>query len=468
MARTTNELVSITDVAQWKMRRDFELSTMATDALWVQGWMEKLRHVVIVEGRRPEEVSIEPGAVSDPINKGRPSEQLTVACSQFTSLVSTSLNRELRIGCEAAQLGAIATLLSLAKEHSLNLEVTADHPTGKALTRSLMPDGSQRFDFIIATVAPTILEASSDFARHYQVLRIPHKEELLFLRKRDDKNTLTQRDVTTERLRRTIKSLPIYVVRNTSGHASVLGGSHPLRYLDEGHQLINCAITLPENAWIAVWEPIASWLLSKDKYRLEPIGETDLHPIALYSSRNFEENKTSQELRKQFNDIFWLQWSQLLGNPDSGWNYLLHNIPEGFRKQFGDFFNRQEFTDYDQYATCKYRVLSQPHEVERSKAVHNEDYTMVNWFGTEYTFALGVQSQVVEVLWKEWENTGLGLHQQTIRNHVDAEKDNFKITTAFRGHPAMRKMIQKRGDGRYQLCEPDADGKERKTFSKKS
>ena len=122
-------------------------------------------------------------------------------------------------------------------------------------------------------------------------------------------------------------------------------------------------------------------------------------------------------------------------NPDSGWNYLLHNIPEGFRKQFGDFFNRQEFTDYDQYATGKYRVLSQPHEVEWSKAVHNADYTMVNWFGTEYTFALGVQSQVVEVLWKEWENTGLGLHQQTIREHVDAEKDNFKMTTAFRNNP---------------------------------
>nr|MBP8305149.1 hypothetical protein [Phycisphaerae bacterium] len=84
------------------------------------------------------------------------------------------------------------------------------------------------------------------------------------------------------------------------------------------------------------------------------------------------------------------------------------------------------------------------------------DFTMVNWYGDEYTFSLGIQSRAVGVLWGEWEKTGLGLHQQTIRGEVDAERDNFRMDTAFRGHPAFTTMIQKRGDGRYTLCPPAA------------
>lgn len=465
MARTTNDLVSIADVARWKMRRDFELSTMATDAPWVQGWAEKLRHVVRVEGRQPDEVSIEPGAVSDPVKTDRQLEDMTAECSRLASLVKASSKQKVRICCEAAQLGAITTLISLAAEHSLNLEIIADHPTGKALIQSVPPS----FDFIVATVAPTILEASSEFSRHYQVLRILHKEELRFLRKRHNEKTSGQQSVATERDHRMLTSPPIYVVRNTSGHASVLGGNHPLRYLDEGHQLINYAITLPKNAWIAVWEPVASWLLSRQEFGLEPTGETDLHPIALFSNWQFEESKTAQDIRGRFNDLFWLQWSTLIRHPDQGWNYLSHAIPEGFCKQFGDHFDRLTFADYDKYAIGKHRLTASRYEVEtKPKAVHSEDYTFVNWFGTKYTFAIGVQSQVVEVLWKEWKATGLGLHQQTIRNRVDAENDNFKMTNAFRNHSAMGKMIKMRGDGRYQLCEPDADGKERKNVSKKS
>jgi hypothetical protein len=88
-----------------------------------------------------------------------------------------------------------------------------------------------------------------------------------------------------------------------------------------------------------------------------------------------------------------------------------------------------------------------------NQAIHNADYTMVNWFGTEYHFALGVQSQVVRVLWEEWEHTQLGLHQETIREKIDAARDSFRVDLAFRNHPALGKMIRRCGDGCYKLSE---------------
>jgi hypothetical protein len=90
----------------------------------------------------------------------------------------------------------------------------------------------------------------------------------------------------------------------------------------------------------------------------------------------------------------------------------------------------------------------------KTNAVHNADFTMVVWYGTEYSFALGVQSSSVGVLWEEWEKSGLGLHQETIRESIDAERDNFRMDTAFRNHPAWGTMIHRCGDGRYQLAPP--------------
>lgn len=87
-------------------------------------------------------------------------------------------------------------------------------------------------------------------------------------------------------------------------------------------------------------------------------------------------------------------------------------------------------------------------------AVHNGDFTMVNWYGTECTFALGVQSSAVAALWTEWEKTGLGLHQGTIREAIDEERDSFRMDTAFRNHLAFGSMIQRCGDGRYRLAPP--------------
>jgi len=88
------------------------------------------------------------------------------------------------------------------------------------------------------------------------------------------------------------------------------------------------------------------------------------------------------------------------------------------------------------------------------KAIHSSDYTFVNWFGTEYTFALGVQSSAVKALLQEWERSGLGLHQDTIREAVDPERDSFRMDIAFRNHRAFGTMIQRCGDGRFKLAPP--------------
>lgn len=88
------------------------------------------------------------------------------------------------------------------------------------------------------------------------------------------------------------------------------------------------------------------------------------------------------------------------------------------------------------------------------QAIHSADFTYVSWRGTEYTFALGVQSTTVKALWQEHERTGLGLHQETIRKEVDPERDNFRLDKVFRGHPAFGAMIQSGGDGRFRLVPP--------------
>jgi hypothetical protein len=98
--------------------------------------------------------------------------------------------------------------------------------------------------------------------------------------------------------------------------------------------------------------------------------------------------------------------------------------------------------------------ISHP-EPQTTKPVHSEDFTFVSWYGAEYTFALGVQSSAVRALWQEWEKTGLGLHQETIRNAIDVERDSFRMDTAFCGHVAFGAMIQRCGDGKYRL-NPDS------------
>jgi hypothetical protein len=87
---------------------------------------------------------------------------------------------------------------------------------------------------------------------------------------------------------------------------------------------------------------------------------------------------------------------------------------------------------------------------------HSEDFTMVRWFGVEYSFSLGLQASAVAALWREWEKNGLGLHQETIRHAIDEERDTFRMDATFRNHPAFGVMIRPCGDGRYRLTPPDA------------
>ncbi len=90
--------------------------------------------------------------------------------------------------------------------------------------------------------------------------------------------------------------------------------------------------------------------------------------------------------------------------------------------------------------------------------VHNDDFTMVRWFGVEYHFSLGLQASAVAALWREWEKNGLGLHQETIRHAIDEERDTFRMDATFRNHPAFGVMIRPCGDGRYRLARPEPGG----------
>lgn len=113
-------------------------------------------------------------------------------------------------------------------------------------------------------------------------------------------------------------------------------------------------------------------------------------------------------------------------------------------------------------------LFGPPDDPRRNRNTHNADFTMVVWCGVEYHFAIGVQASAVKALWEEWERSGLGLHQQTIRNAVDAERDNFRIDTVFRNHPAFKTMIQRCGDGRYKLAKPDPSANPAKPKRKKN
>jgi hypothetical protein len=101
-------------------------------------------------------------------------------------------------------------------------------------------------------------------------------------------------------------------------------------------------------------------------------------------------------------------------------------------------------------------------------ATHSTDFTTVTWYGTEYTFALGVQSAAVKALWEEWQKTGLGLHQSTICKAVDAERDSFRMDKAFRGNRALGTMIRSVGDGKYRLMKPTEPPPKPTTKKKKS
>jgi hypothetical protein len=141
-------------------------------------------------------------------------------------------------------------------------------------------------------------------------------------------------------------------------------------------------------------------------------------------------------------------------------------------KPYAEMISQQAAANAKQELTNELPVQSaQPLQQQKSPIAptmptHSSDFTSVDWFGTEYTFALGIRSSVIKVLWEEWQRSGHGLHQQTIRDLVDAERDNFRMDTAFRNHPALGSMIQKCGDGRYKLVAPADINSNRRTNTK--
>lgn len=94
--------------------------------------------------------------------------------------------------------------------------------------------------------------------------------------------------------------------------------------------------------------------------------------------------------------------------------------------------------------------------VEPAQRTHSDDFTMVKWDETEYIFSPGLQAGAMKALWRAYETTGLGLHQETIRESIDAERDHFRLSNVFRDHPAYGVIIQSCGEGIYRLGKPDA------------
>ncbi len=202
-----------------------------------------------------------------------------------------------------------------------------------------------------------------------------------------------------------------------------------------------------------LWKP-PLWGLNRDN-TLEKISQEDfLSPISLYRRGSEIKPKVIEAFSRLFISKWESSYTAWKANPTEAFNQFKALIEKwGQTKPFFHSFRLAAGAGRD---------------VELPKAAHSTDYTMVDWFGQRYTFALGVQSQVVKILWKEWQATGLGLHQQTIRELVDDQKDNFRMTTAFRNHPALGKMIQGRGDGRYQLCSPVTGSEKSKHLPKKA
>jgi|GEM_PF-5113877 len=357
MPHKITEFRAIAALAKWKMLRDFKLSVGGDDLIWVQDWVNKLRAFVASLGRDPEEVVIETLAVANPMETDELPQKPGDGRANMSRLIKSFKKKPLRICCEGTQTGAFSVLASLAADHSLNLDINASFPTGKAISRVLESDDPPHFDFIVMTLAPTALEAASKFAMNYRVLRVLHKEEQAFLQKRQRAIKGKTRS-TPEAVDPKPNDPPLlYLVRNTSAHASVLGEKRRHRYLDNVAQLINTAISLPEDAQVAVWEPVAAWLLSKPHYRLMEVGSRILHPIALFCNREFDRTESQRGTREDFNDIVWRQWSRFQNTPEQGWAHVVRNMPEGFCKQFGDHFTPQEFIDFEEYRRPSRRIL---------------------------------------------------------------------------------------------------------------
>lgn len=93
---------------------------------------------------------------------------------------------------------------------------------------------------------------------------------------------------------------------------------------------------------------------------------------------------------------------------------------------------------------------------------HTADFRSVRWFGVRFTFSL-TQASAIEILWKAWENSELGVSQKVIGEAIDSASHSFRLRDLFRQpkeptgmHPAWKTMIHDVGRGMYALGRPPA------------
>ena len=61
-----------------------------------------------------------------------------------------------------------------------------------------------------------------------------------------------------------------------------------------------------------------------------------------------------------------------------------------------------------------------------TKPAHSADFTSVNWFGTDYQFAKGLQAESVRVLLEAWENKTSSLSEKTVGEKAGSSADNYR------------------------------------------
>jgi hypothetical protein len=195
---------------------------------------------------------------------------------------------------------------------------------------------------------------------------------------------------------------------------------------------------------IILWKPTIFPLLAQEEVLQKVFSQSEAifySPIGLYCRKDVDEN-----LRREFIQLFFAVWNSL----ENEWSTDRAEVIKYLKGRLQLALGKAVISEFS-LATWG---AGNPDARSPQRAVHNPDFTMVSWFGTTYTFARGLQADVVRVLWDEWGRTGLGLHQETIHERVDENRESFKMTNIFRNHYAFGKMIQKLGDGLYSLCPP--------------
>jgi len=109
-------------------------------------------------------------------------------------------------------------------------------------------------------------------------------------------------------------------------------------------------------------------------------------------------------------------------------------------------------------------LIRAEYAITTTQPSHSDDFTSVNWFGTEYSFGKGLQAESVRALWAAWENKTPSLSEKTIGEKAGSANDRFRLEHVFRPtnkgtgrretHPAWGTMIKSVGKGVFALSPP--------------